>query len=85
MKFSGKWIHLGTVIWNEVTQIQKDMYVCIHLQVKIIHKVQDIHTTMLIPKEAKQEERPKYAWLNLIQKGAGGGKTFIGGRWNRNN
>ena len=71
MKFSGKWIHLKTVIWNEVTQIQKDMHVCIHLQVKIIHKVQDIHSTMLRPKEAKQGESSKCARLNLIQKEGG--------------
>ena len=69
MKFYGTWIHLETVIWNEVTQIQKDMHVCIHLQVKIIQKVQDMHSTMLRPKEANKEEWPKCAWLSLIHKG----------------
>ena len=38
MNFAEKWVQLETNIWNEVTQAQKDMHVCTHLQVNNNHK-----------------------------------------------
>jgi hypothetical protein len=58
MNFPGQWIQVETIILSEVTQKQNDMNVCTHLQVNINHKVQDIHTILHRPKEARQEGKP---------------------------
>ena len=50
-----KWIQLDTIILSELSQTQKDMHVCTHLQMYNNHKVQDICMIFLGPEEAKQE------------------------------
>lgn len=59
MIFAGKWIQLETITPSDVSQTQKDIHVCTHLQLNINHKVQNIHITLHRPRETKQEGRPK--------------------------
>jgi hypothetical protein len=51
MKLAGKWMELENIILSEVTQTQNEVHICTHLEVS--PKVQDTHTTIHSPKEAK--------------------------------
>ena len=55
MNLAGKWIQLDTIILSELSQTQRDMHVCTHLQMDNNHKVQDICMIFLGPEEPKQE------------------------------
>ena len=55
MNLAGKWIQLDIIILSEVSQTNKDMHVCTHLQMDNNHKVQDICMIFLRHEEAKQE------------------------------
>ena len=57
MNFAGTWICLDNIILSEVSQSQKEMHVCTHLQMNNNHNVQDIHAAFLGPEETKQEGR----------------------------
>lgn len=52
-EFCRQLVHLEMTILRRVTQTQKDMHVCTHLQVNNNHKVQDKQTTLHSPKEVK--------------------------------
>ena len=54
MYFVGKCICPNTIILSEVSQTQKDMHVCTHIQMNNNHNVQGIHTTFLGSEETKE-------------------------------
>ena len=56
MNFAGKWICLD-IIQSEVSQSQKNMHICTHLQMNNNLNVQDIHTTFLDCEQTEQEGR----------------------------
>ena len=58
MNFAEKWVQLETNIWNEVTQAQKDMHVCTHLQVNNNHKYR-ISTVHYIDRKTLSKTRHK--------------------------
>ena len=66
MIFAVKWMKLQNIM-SEVTQTQKDMH-GMYSKVDINHNMQDTHTKLHRPKEAKQEVRPKVGCLNITQK-----------------
>ena len=59
MNFPGKGLQ-DTIIQTEVTQTENDRKYT-QLQLNNNHKIQDIHTTLHRPKEAKQEGRHSWA------------------------
>ena len=54
MNFTGKQMVLENIILSEVTQTQKTLMVCPHLEVDISHKIQGNSATNHIPKETGQ-------------------------------
>ena len=58
MTFGEKLVQLETNIWNEVTQAQKDMHVCTHLQVNNNHKYR-ISTVHFIDRKTVNKTRHK--------------------------
>ena len=57
MNFAGTLICLDNIILSEVSQSQKEMHVCTHLQMNNNNNVQVIHAAFLGPEETKQEGR----------------------------
>ena len=59
MKFAGKCRELESIFLSEVTSAKRMHTVCTHLEVDIVHKIQDTHATLHRSKEVKQEGRHK--------------------------
>jgi hypothetical protein len=61
MNFAYKCVEIENIPLSEVAQSQKNLDGLYILMVYLNHKIQDTHTILHRPKEAKQEERPKLA------------------------